>query len=254
MRVALACTWNPRGELPRLLRLFPQMEQVYERLAIVVGPKTAELVSAARPRQLGHICRRLRLVCGHIGSPAALSQARIIHDADLTDCCAGWKLARTNGGDGGAPAAGLRDPRPHRSVYRTHPQALLRTEAISNLSLPPPGPSMDVSAVPRFSRRAADFLGEPRPGTPWAHAAGRWLLQRPGLPSTISPWMAWTGRSPDQPARSRLSGSRSPRPMIDPQNWASARMGFRDREVGFYPQGHEMRKRKIESDRLRVTS
>jgi hypothetical protein len=46
MSVALACTWRPRGEWPRLERLRPSLEAVYERL-IVALPPDADLADAA---------------------------------------------------------------------------------------------------------------------------------------------------------------------------------------------------------------
>ncbi len=38
MSIALACTWRPRGEMPRFEKIRPQLEQVYESIVISMPP------------------------------------------------------------------------------------------------------------------------------------------------------------------------------------------------------------------------
>jgi hypothetical protein len=46
MDIALACTWTPRGDLPRLQQLLPLLEQVYSSIIIAVRSENADEVSA----------------------------------------------------------------------------------------------------------------------------------------------------------------------------------------------------------------
>ena len=40
MSVALACTWNPRGELPRLQRAIPLLVEAYAKISVCLPPHT----------------------------------------------------------------------------------------------------------------------------------------------------------------------------------------------------------------------
>jgi hypothetical protein len=44
MDIALACTWTPRGDLPRLQQLLPMLEQVYSSIIIAVRSENADEV------------------------------------------------------------------------------------------------------------------------------------------------------------------------------------------------------------------
>ncbi len=45
-RVALVCTWRPHGELPRLLRLLPQLRLLYSDMVVAIIDGTPEISSA----------------------------------------------------------------------------------------------------------------------------------------------------------------------------------------------------------------
>ncbi|MEW5868737.1 MAG: hypothetical protein AB1894_05625 [Chloroflexota bacterium] len=172
MSVALATTWNPRGELGRFERLLPQLEQAYSGIAISFPP-----VADAEVVQLflnGRLSGRpnLYVIQDQVwdrGRYKALElalrwPATHIHYADM-DRLLRWvevypeewsrMVQAIQNSDyllmGRSPAA-----------YATHPQSLVRTEAISNrVASYLVGWTFigDVSAGSKgFSRRAVEFL------------------------------------------------------------------------------------------------
>jgi hypothetical protein len=234
MMVALAATWDPRGELPRLLRLFPQMEQVYERLAIVVEPETGpDLVEAVRA--LGSRVEPVVASNWSAGRHLALQQAletgaESIHYADL-DRLLHWVETRPDEWRDTVERLRLADCVIHgrtEAAYRTHPQALARTEAISNLVASHLlGRPVDVSAGSRgFSRRAAEFLvANSPPGSALGTDAG-WpvLLQRAGFAIEYAAVDGLDWEIPDQYQAEAASAERQARLAraydADPHNWA----------------------------------
>jgi hypothetical protein len=164
MSVALAATWDPRGELERFRRRLPQLRDVYQAIGVALPPGAVQACEALRG--LGVVAevtpdwswgRYLALQ-----KAADVPDAAHIHYADL-DRLLRWVetrpqewlqvVARLQECDclviGRTPAA-----------YATHPQALVKTEAISNAVVSHfLGRKMDVSAGSKgFSRPAVEFL------------------------------------------------------------------------------------------------
>ncbi|MFZ6030243.1 MAG: hypothetical protein ACOYYS_21220 [Chloroflexota bacterium] len=200
MRVTLAVTWNPRGELARFLALLPVLAHVYAALAIVVPPATQEAspdepaldVLAHTPlAQAGRLIGRPAPVWAQ-GRYLALKTAREfstahVQYADL-DRLLRWAETR--------PAEWQQTVRRIEAcealvigrtaaAYATHPQALVKTEALSNRLVSSfLGREMDVSAGSKaFSRRALEYLvNHARPERPLG-ADAEWpiLLKRAGF-------------------------------------------------------------------------
>ncbi len=164
-RIALAATYDPRGELPRLQRLYPLLQSAYDPIVIVLPPHTDPADLAALRALPGAIIRQAeRWAEGRfLALELALgSDAPTIHYNDL-DRLLRWVETRpeewrtvveqVRAADclivGRTPAA-----------YATHPQALIQTEAIANAVVGVLlGRPIDLSAGSKgFSRRAAETL------------------------------------------------------------------------------------------------
>ena len=52
MSITLTCTWNPRGETSRLLRITPQLAEVYREITIILPPE-ADLAQTEPLKALG---------------------------------------------------------------------------------------------------------------------------------------------------------------------------------------------------------
>jgi hypothetical protein len=177
MSIALAATWNPRGELERFEQLFPILEEVYAQMVISFPPLADEQV--VQLFREGKFSGQVNITTiqnqvwswGRYMALKNALQAPVshIHYADM-DRLLRWAetrpdewrnaVLRIEGGDylvmGRSAVA-----------YATHPQALVRTEAISNhLISRLVGQALDVSAGSKgFSRRAAQFLvDQTKPG------------------------------------------------------------------------------------------
>ncbi len=170
MDLTLTTTWNLRGELPRLQRLLPRMQEVYNYILAVIPPESiigeAGMEQVMTIKKLGglQVCqtsnwsegryialqRSLAAACTHIQYADMDRILRWVetrpdewrHAAEMVTRCDCLIIGRS-------PAA-----------YRTHPQALTQTEAISNRVVSHfLGRSMDVSAGSKgFSREAAEYL------------------------------------------------------------------------------------------------
>jgi SAM-dependent methyltransferase len=170
MNIALAATWHPRGELPRFARLLPQLEAVYEHIALSFGFEADPHVIAAFAA--GDYAGRSKISYvlnddWNWGRYAAIreslkSSASYIHYADM-DRLLRWVETRPEEWRQTVEAVRRTDylvigrtP----AAYATHPQALIQTEAISNqVTAYLVGRAMDVSAGSKgFSRAAAEFL------------------------------------------------------------------------------------------------
>lgn len=177
MSVALAVTWNPRGEMPRFERLLPQLQQVYAGLAISFPPAADPTVT--RPFTDGQYAGRADL-CLFVNPDwswgrymalrtALLLDADYIHYADM-DRLLRWVETRPEEWQQSVQAIQTTDCLVMgRSdvAYRTHPKSLVQTEAISNRVVSFfLGQEMDVSAGSKgFSRPAAEYLAmNTRPG------------------------------------------------------------------------------------------
>lgn len=193
MTVTLTVTWRPRGELPRLRKLLPWLRQVYETIILTLPPVSPPDVVAVLHEMAQD--ELLRLVVTEVWShgryrslaEALYAPAATIQYADL-DRLLRWAETRPQELLKAVDAARQQDCLIYGRTpvaYRSHPQALYQTEAISNrvvsqfLEHP-----MDVSAGSKaFSRTAAEFLvANTIPGHPFGVDA-EWpiLLQRAGF-------------------------------------------------------------------------
>ncbi len=187
--ITLASTWDPRGELSRLQRLLPRLEQVYAQRVIVLKPGV-EAALAESLVQAG--CRVYTPPEWSGGRLMALTQAletdaTHIHYADM-DRLLRWAETRPQEWQDALQALTQTDyllMGRTAQAYATHPRALLDTERISNRVISHLiGRDVDVSAGSKgFSRRAAQFLAAHcQPGYALG-TDGEWtvLLQRAGF-------------------------------------------------------------------------
>ena len=186
--ITLATTWNPRGELPRLMRYYPVLRQVYQKAVVVLPPKVEqELVQAVESLDMIPVIppdwswgRFLAL------RKALETGADLIHYVDL-DRLLRWVETRE---DEWRWSVGMLCQADcvcfgrTLAAYSTHPRALVETEATSNRVISHLlGRRMDVSAGSKgFSRRAVEFLdAHTRPGASMGmDAAWLVLLNRAG--------------------------------------------------------------------------
>lgn len=193
-QIALAATWNPRGEIQRLESIVDRLKKAYSAIIISLPPLPDD------PSSQTYLLDRLagdEIVCSinqdwSWGRYTALSMALQadslwIHYADL-DRLLRWVEQRP---DEWLQTMNLISTCDYLVVgrtaaaYATHPQALVQTEALSNAVISYlVGKSMDVSAGSKgFSRQAASYVVEhTQPG----HALGtdgEWtvLLNRAGF-------------------------------------------------------------------------
>jgi hypothetical protein len=191
MAVYLAATWNPRGETGRFQRLLPFLEELYPGMAVIFPPAT-DIQALRAVQELGF---ELEEAVRETGSLEGRSPARR-RAVRSPEWSWGRYLALQKGLDSGEAHIQYADmdrlirwaeTRPEElrravraiegtdclifgrteDAYRTHPQSLIQTEAISNRVLSQLlGRRMDVSAGSKgFSRRAAEFIlanSEPR--------------------------------------------------------------------------------------------
>ncbi len=195
MTIALAATWNPRGEAGRFEQLLPVLEELYDHIVLSFPPvaddQVVRLLSegkfSAHP-ELTIVQNQVWSWGRYVGLQTALqSSATHIHYADMDRLLrwvetrpAEWRatVLRIEAGDclimGRNPAA-----------YASHPQALVRTEAISNRLISQlVGQRLDVSAGSKgFSRRVAQFLVDRAECGRALGADGAWtvLLHRAGF-------------------------------------------------------------------------
>jgi len=236
--IALAATWNPRGELPRLKALLPDFLALYASVAIVLPTELDEPTWDSLQRladgtggQLA-IHRALDWRDGRRESlaQAVQSAASSIQYADL-DRLLRW--LETNPQELLQAAQEIsrwdyllieRQP----AAYATHPQALIQTEAISNLVgsyfL---GQKVDLSAGSKgFSRKAAEFLLAQAPcGRPFgADAAWAILLKRAGfrIGTLAVAGLDWetADRYQEQAAASEQQQAAAAAYDADPAHWA----------------------------------
>ncbi len=186
--ITLTTTWNPRGELPRLQRLFPVMRDAYQHTVVVLPPDVDPLL-VVEVQSLGitTITATEWSEGRYLALRAALETgADLIHYLDL-DRLLRWVETREDEwhwsvgllGDADCICFGRTT-----AAYATHPRALIETEATSNRAISHLiGRPLDVSAGSKgFTRQAALFLdAHTQPGTSMGmDAAWLVLLNRAG--------------------------------------------------------------------------
>lgn len=170
MGIALAVTWNPRGEMPRFERLLPQLRQAYQGVVISFPPAADPVVIqaftdgqyAGRSDILTFSNKewpsgRYMALCTALQIPADQ-----VHYADM-DRLLRWVETRPQEWQQAVRAIQTTDclvMGRSQAAYQSHPKSILLTEAISNRVVSEIlGQEMDVSAGSKgFSRQAAEFL------------------------------------------------------------------------------------------------
>ncbi|MCC6630114.1 MAG: hypothetical protein IT340_22265 [Chloroflexi bacterium] len=167
MSVALACTWRPRGEQPRLLQHLDHLAAVYEHLVVAVPPDHALAARALLSRLGGSRAEVVTPSHPALGRHTALAAAAAaatghIHYADLDRLLRWvatgpeeWQQALERVGQADCLIIGRT-----RAAFATHPQALQQTEAIINAVFAATfGTLVDLGGGSRgFSARAARAL------------------------------------------------------------------------------------------------
>jgi SAM-dependent methyltransferase len=165
MTIVLATAWHPRGELDRFLKLLPLLQQAYSGIAISLPPETdTELVH--RLQELTQV-EVVTTPDWSWGRSLALELALDFSGTHIQyvdfDRLLRWVETRQAEWEQILEAILEFDcliiGRSTRS-YQTHPQALIQTEAISNLVVSHlVGQPLDVSAGSKgFSRKACEYL------------------------------------------------------------------------------------------------
>jgi hypothetical protein len=195
MTIALAATWNPRGELRRFEQLLPLLEELYAHIVISFPPLADDQVVRLFTEDKFSGCTHISIVQNQVwswGRYMALQKAlqnsvSHIHYIDMDRLLrwvetrpAEWRAAVERIKAGDYLIMGRSAP-----AYATHPQALVRSEAISNRLISQlVGKALDASAGSKgFSRQAAQFLvDQTQPGRALG-ADGAWtvLLHRAGF-------------------------------------------------------------------------
>ncbi len=183
----LASTWAPRGELPRLQRLLPQLRDAYLHLVVVLEP-------GSDPQMLAGLLSLTVVTVEHwgMGRYTALQKAldvdgEYIHYVDMDRLLrwvetrpAEWRQALD-----AIPKSELLVFGRTQAAYQTHPRALVETELISNRVISHlVGCEMDVSAGSKgFSRAAATYLASRAHPDHAMGADGEWpvLLHQAGF-------------------------------------------------------------------------
>lgn len=176
MTIALATAWQPRGELSRFINLLPRLQNAYSGIAVSLPPEADEKV-VKHLQELPPV-KVVITPDWSWGRYLALQQA-IENDCNHIQYADFDRLLRWIETRPQEWQQTLETVQQHdcliigRSAasYQTHPQALIQTEAISNLVVSYlAGQTMDVSAGSKgFSRAAAEYiLAHCQPG----HALG----------------------------------------------------------------------------------
>ncbi len=189
--IGLAGTWNPRGELSRMIELLPRMSEIYAGITLVVPPQTdigdlqpissfagVQVIAASDWSWGRHLAleKNLEYPIAHI------------HYADM-DRLLRWIETRPAEWLHCVQALPGKDCVIHgrsEGAYRTHPQAIIRTEAISNRVFSQLlGQPVDLSAGSKgFSRKACEYLVANSPPGSALGMDARWpmMLYEAGYP------------------------------------------------------------------------
>ena len=191
MSVALACTWRPRGEMPRFEQAYPHLKQVYADLIIAVpgeiDPADLDAVQAVT----GNTHARVAVSPDRTGARYLALQTTLDTSADFVhyvdmDRLLRWLETRPDELRHTVESVQTCDCLiigRTEAAFQTHPQALQKTESIVNEVFSFLfGRRVDVcSGSKGFSRRAVELIvAHSKPGH-WSDAEWPMLAQRAGL-------------------------------------------------------------------------
>jgi hypothetical protein len=188
MSMTLVCTWRPRGELTRFLRIRPQLESIYKGIIIVTPPDVQSEDVHPMSEQPGvTVITSPKPGWGrYVGIQGALdTSSQHIHYADL-DRLLHWIELQA---DEWMQSIGVIQQTDcliigrTEQAFQTHPQALQQTESIINaVASHLLGQTVDVGGGTRgFSRHAAHVvINNSTPGH-WGDAEWPILVHRAGL-------------------------------------------------------------------------
>lgn len=233
MTIVLATAWQPRGELDRFLKLLPVLQQAYSGIAISVPPETDnKLVNHLAEQNQVKVVSSPDWSWGRFLALELALEFSSTHSqyADF-DRLLRWVETRKAEWEQILAAIEKYDCLiigRSTHAYQTHPQALIKTEAISNLVISHLlGESLDVSAGSKaFSRKASEYiLANCEPG----HALGtdaEWplILQRAGfqINSVSVDGLDWESADRFREAAADPQSQKNEAEMYDadPQNWS----------------------------------
>ncbi len=165
MAIVLATAWHPRGELDRFLRLLPVLQEAYSGIAISLHPEIADdLLHHLKEQNLVKVISSPDWSWGRylaLGLALGFSGTHIQY-ADF-DRLLRWVETRQSEWESILGVIEKYDcliiGRSTHS-YQTHPQALIQTEAISNMVVSHLlGQPLDASAGSKvFSRKACEYI------------------------------------------------------------------------------------------------
>lgn len=231
--IILACTWQPRGEINRLRRLLPQINELYDGFVLAVSTKGLAEVEDA----LSTLTISYTTYADYSGRYAVLNKAQqgfefdFLHYADF-DRLLHWLETRpqelqetiTHIQQADCTIIGRTE-----SAFATHPQSMIQTEKLFNdVFSQYLGQSMDFGAGSRgFSRQAVQTILENFTNTESLQMDVGWtiFLKQMGL---VIDYLAVEGldwETPDQ-YRDTVAGEALRQQIIEkvdsiPQNWAS---------------------------------
>lgn len=137
MNVTLACTWRPRGEVPRFQQILPELERVYESIMIAIPPDiAAEDVQPMREQRHVTVIESPKVGWGRYVTiqQALKTSPSHIHYADL-DRLLHWIEVKPQEWPPTLDAIQKTDCLiigRTEQAFKTHPQALQQTEKIIN--------------------------------------------------------------------------------------------------------------------------
>ena len=256
MNITLAAAWQPRGELNRFLELLPQLQAAYQWISIALPPETEgeivdrfqDLPQVSADRTRDWSWGRFKALQGALQYPGSHVQYadfdRLLRWVETEPV--EWQKIVSMILEVDCLIIGRSD-----KAYQTHPQALIRTEAISNQVISHfLGMEVDVSAGSKgFSREAAEYIvANCEPG----HALGtdaEWpiILKQAGfqLSYITADGLDWESadRYRDKAADQLSQREAAKNYDADPENWAKRvgvsmeiiRMGISTIERGINP-------------------
>lgn len=236
MSVVLAATWNPRGEVKRFRKLYPQLSRMFAHMAVVLPPHThfGLLLSMQHFEQLtlyvtDNWAGGRRESLQHAVDIIPSTSASHVMYADM-DRLLRWAETRFDELRQTVKRVQMYDCLVigrTEQAYNTHPQALIQTEALSNRVFSHLlNQQVDLSAGAKgFSREAATFVAANASSERPFGADSEWvvLAKRGGydVRSLLVDGLDWESadRHADEAADEEKQAQAAAEYDADPDNW-----------------------------------